>query len=162
MSDLQRMIESQAYLQREAFDREPATMTDEQRMTYVRENVLALENELHEALAETGWKPWATSNHINTEAYLDELVDAFHFFMNLMLATGKTPGELADYVYKKYAEKSIRNVMRQKTGYDGITGKCPGCGRALDDEAVRCVRVQRGDGFFIKCYPNDTMHKVSP
>ncbi len=100
----------------------------------MRLNVLALENEPHEALAETGWKPWATSNHINVERFHGELVDAWHFFMNLMLHSGMTAETLTTLYY---AKREI-NITRQNNGYTGVTEKCPGCKAAYDDPGVKC------------------------
>lgn len=108
--------------------------TPEERMEAIRINVLSCTDELHEALGETGWKPWATSNHLNTEAFKAEMVDAWHFFMNLMLHSGMT----ADDLYKGYLAKNAKNHQRQVDGYDGVSTKCPGCNRAYDDDAVQC------------------------
>lgn len=108
--------------------------TPAERMEAIRDNVLACTDELHEALAETGWKPWATSNHINTEAFKSEMVDAWHFFMNLMLHSGMT----ADDLYQGYIKKNAKNIQRQTEGYDGVSTKCPHCKRAYDDSAVEC------------------------
>jgi hypothetical protein len=112
----------------------PATMDADKQMEYIRTNVLALQDELHEMLGETGWKPWATSNHLNREAYLGEMVDAFHFMMNLMLVAGIGPIEF----FNAFIRKNARNSQRQEEGYDGVTGKCPVCRRAYDDVAVEC------------------------
>jgi NTP pyrophosphatase (non-canonical NTP hydrolase) len=112
----------------------PASMSEVDRMEYLRTQSLALTDELHEALAETGWKPWATSNHINRDAYAGELADVFIFFMNLMLVADITPSELLALV----KEKQTKNAKRQDDGYDGVTTKCPGCKRAYDDDAVKC------------------------
>jgi len=108
--------------------------TDEERMQAIRDNVLACTDELHEALAETGWKPWASSNHVNREAFHAELVDAWHFFMNLMLHSGMTATDL----YEGYVKKNAKSLQRQAEGYDGVTTKCPKCKRAYDDDAVKC------------------------
>lgn len=108
--------------------------TPEERMQAIRDNVLACTDELHEALGETGWKPWATSNHLNVDAFRAEMVDAWHFFMNLMLHSGMT----ADDLYRGYVAKHAKNHKRQDDGYDGVSTKCPGCKRAYDDEAVAC------------------------
>lgn len=108
--------------------------TPEERMQAIRDNVLACTDELHEALGETGWKPWATSNHLNVDAFRAEMVDAWHFFMNLMLHSGMT----ADDLYQGYVAKHAKNHKRQDEGYDGVTTKCPGCKRAYDDDAVKC------------------------
>jgi dimeric dUTPase (all-alpha-NTP-PPase superfamily) len=109
--------------------------TDAERMEAIRDNVLACTDELHEALGETGWKPWATSNHINTAAFHSEMVDAWHFFMNLMLHSGMT----ADDLYRGYVDKNAKNIKRQADGYDGVSTKCPDCKRAYDDDAVGCM-----------------------
>lgn len=106
-----------------------------EKMQAFRDNMMALFNELNEALDETGWKPWATSNHLNTEAFHSEMVDAWHFFMNLMLHSGMTPDDL----YVGYLDKQLKNRKRQADGYDGVTTKCPSCKRAYDDDAVKCT-----------------------
>ena len=108
--------------------------TPEERMAAIRDNVLACTDELHEAMTETGWKPWATSNHLNVEAFHSEMVDAWHFFMNLMLHSGMT----ADDLYQGYVKKNAKNIKRQADGYDGVSTKCPVCHRAYDDDVVLC------------------------
>lgn len=130
---------------KEVFDRQrsmqvmlgadPEELEGEARIDYIRTMVLALEDELHEALAETGWKPWATSRHINTEAFGGELVDAFHFLINLFLVIGWDESD----VINGYFLKSRRNEDRQRQGYDGVSGKCQVCKRALDDDATQCA-----------------------
>ena len=138
MSDsLKRMLDAQRALQVNSFKNDPATLTDEGAVEWIRWNTLALEDELHEALAEVGWKPWATSKHVNREAFIAELVDAWHFFMNLMLVVDCTAEEFAD----RYFAKHQLNAERQAKGYDGIAGKCTECKRALDDPAVHCTDV---------------------
>jgi hypothetical protein len=112
----------------------PADMDPETKMDYIRTQFLALADEQGEALGETGWKPWATSNHINRAAYLGELADTFIFFMNEMIVVDITPTELLDTV----RAKQRKNMKRQDEGYDGVSTKCPKCGRALDDDAVKC------------------------
>jgi dimeric dUTPase (all-alpha-NTP-PPase superfamily) len=111
------------------------SFTDSERMDAIRINMLALMDELHEAMAETGWKPWATSNHLNRDAFHSEMVDAFHFFMNLMLHSGMTASDLV----AGYMAKNAKNHKRQDDGYDGVSTKCPGCKRAYDDDAVKCT-----------------------
>lgn len=130
-----RMLEMQRALQLRYNDGKTIeSFTDEERMQAIRDNVLACTDELHEALAETGWKLWATSNHLNREAFHAELVDAFHFFMNLMLHSGMSANDL----YEGYLAKHAKNHKRQDDGYDGVSTKCPGCKRAYDDDAVKC------------------------
>lgn len=134
---LQDALNAQHQLQIRSFGQDPKQLTDEQKLEWIRWNVLALEDELHEALAETGWKPWAKSKHVSREAFVSELVDAFHFLMNLMLVVDCDADEFLD----KYFEKRGLNEKRQAAGYDGVTGKCPQCKRALDDVAVTCTEA---------------------
>lgn len=128
-------LEAQHQLQINSYGKDPASLTGEERAEFIRWNILAAEDELHEALAEVGWKPWATSRPLNYGAFKGELVDAFHFFMNLMLVAGIT----ADEFLTAYQVKREKNAKRQIEGYDGVTGKCKDCGRALDDAAVECT-----------------------
>lgn len=114
----------------------PASMTDEERIEFIRWNVLACTDELHEALAECGWKPWASSSHINREPFLHELVDAQLFLHNLMLAVvqpGESIDDLQRHIEAIVMERINRAINRQHEGYDGVTHKCPGCHRDLGD-----------------------------
>ena len=132
---LQEMFDLQGNLQRETYGSHPADITDpKERIQFLKDMNLALQDELHEFLGESGWKPWASSQHVNEEAAQGELVDAFHFFMNLCMAVNMTP----DMLFDKYKAKRLKNIKRQEEGYDGVSTKCPGCSRALDDEAVLC------------------------
>lgn len=139
---LSQMFKLQGDLQREAYGAHPADIEDvDERLQFIKDMILASEDELHEALGEVGWKPWATSRHINEEAFKGELVDLWHFFMNLAMAVNMTPDEL----YDRYIAKRLKNIKRQEEGYDGVKDKCPGCKRALDDDAVTCRKVEGHD-----------------
>jgi dUTPase-like protein len=128
------MLESQRLVQQE-YGHDFKTMTDEERMRYLTTMTAACTGELHEALAETGWKPWASSNHINREEWMGEMADAWLFFMNLMLAGGMTAQDLIE----RTAKKQDNSYKRIKNGYDGVSSKCPICRRAYDNEGVKCV-----------------------
>lgn len=93
----------------------PDEMVAPERTEYIRYNVLALLDEVHEALHEVGWKPWkrAGRDSLRREAFLSELADVHLFLMNLQLAAGLTPRELLDAIEAKIAE----NMRRQETGY---------------------------------------------
>lgn len=132
---LQHMLALQKKMQIESFGADPTQLTGPQRIQFTKDMKLALEAELQEAMDEIGWKPWATSRHFNEEAFKGEIVDAFHFFMNLMLVADMDAKEL----YDRYLAKRQKNIQRQLAGYDGVTGKCPACKRALDDDAVTCT-----------------------
>lgn len=131
----QTALDAQHELQVKSFGNDPKQLSDPEKLEWIRWNMLALMDELHEALAETGWKPWAKSKHVNRDAFVSELVDAFHFLMNLMLVVDCD----ADEFLAKYFEKRGINAARQAAGYDGVAGKCPECKRALDDTAVTCT-----------------------
>lgn len=135
MMSFEEALDAQLNLQINSFGSNPKELNDEQKVEWIRWNVLALEDELHELLAETGWKPWATSKHVNRDAFISELVDSFHFMMNLMLVVDCSAQEFLE----KYFIKRGINEKRQADGYDGIAGKCSHCHRALDDEAVNCT-----------------------
>jgi len=130
---LEAMYDAQHQLQVRAYGKDPTKLEGEEQIQFIKDMTLALTDELHEFLAETGWKPWATSRHVHTDLAKGELVDAFHFFMNLMLVIGMTPDDL----FNGYMEKRGRNARRQAEGYDGVAGKCSSCGRAIDDIAAK-------------------------
>lgn len=111
-------------------------MSVTERIEGIRIMVLAATAELHEALDETGWKPWATSKHINEEAAFGELRDAWQFLTNAMLlVTMNDPAHLTQRLYDALMDKLSVNYDRIDQRYDGITGKCKQCKRALDDPA---------------------------
>lgn len=149
------MFELQGNLQRETYGAHPSDIEEglvtidhyPRRIEFIKDMRLGIDDELAEFMGEIGWKPWATSRHINFEAAQGELVDAFHFFMNLCMAVDMTP----DMLFEKYKAKRLKNIKRQEEGYDGIAGKCPSCKRALDDTAVECHVVYfNNDGYRLK------------
>lgn len=134
---LQQLLNAQEDLQIKAYDGSPAGLlpgNPEGAIEFITWNVLALTDELHELLGEVGWKPWATSKHVNLTAARGELIDAFHFFMNLALVLNMDASDL----FLGYMKKHEKNIERQEEGYDGVSTKCPGCKRALDDDGVAC------------------------
>lgn len=138
---LSRMIELQRRLQTETYGHDFTSMSTQDRVNFIKENVLAMTDELHELLAETSWKPWAKSEFLNEEKAFSELIDAWHFMMNIMIAI--TPDisddHLANLFTASYFQKRDVNVQRQEDGYDGQSTKCPNCKRALDDVGATVV-----------------------
>lgn len=129
------MYTAQRRLQEESFGVLFDDQTDAARIKHIKENVLALTDELHELLGEMSWKSWQTGAYLNRDAAKKELVDAWHFFMNLMLHVGMTPDEL----FAGYMRKRAVNAQRQATGYDGVSTKCGECRRALEDVGLDVV-----------------------
>ena len=150
---LDKMFELQRELQLNTYGKDPGTLTGEERIQFLKDMHVAQIDEMHESLGEIGWKPWATSKHVNEAAMQGELVDEFHFFMNRCMAVGMTP----DMLYDKYVAKRAKNIARQEAagGYDGIAGKCPVCRRALDDDAVKCHVDAATETFTEFCCHND-------
>ena len=137
MSALDMILDSQRKLQKNSYGVDISTLDEEQRAQYIRDMSLALTDELHEALNETGWKPWATSRHFNRQAFIGEMIDVLHFWCNLVLVANVGEKEILD----AYFAKAEKNARRQMDGYNGVDGKCKTCGRAFDDAAVLCTPV---------------------
>ena len=152
---LVQMMAMQRELQTNSFGQDPVMLAGTDRIQFFKEMRLALEAELQEAMDEMGWKIWATSNHWTEDAVKGELVDAWHFFMNLLLVADMTPEEL----FERYMKKHNVNVVRQEHGYDGVSTKCPECKRALDDDAVTCHESVFPDEEF--CCHFDVMSDAS-
>lgn len=141
-TDLGDFLRSQLHLQTNSFGDDPRNLRGEALADYVMWNVTALSDELHEALQEIKWKPWLTTGRgqwVNRDAFLGELVDAFHFLLNLILASaadengGDMPGDLAHEFALRYQAKRRVNARRQSDGYDGTKDVD---GRATDEPVV--------------------------
>lgn len=69
--------------------------------------------ELCEMLENTKWKPWKKSSINNIKEIQKELIDVWHFLINLTLACNLEPNEL----YYEFINKNQENKERQKYGY---------------------------------------------
>jgi len=115
-------LQRQGTLQATAYNRSPAAMAGEDRVEFVRWNVLAGAKELMEMLDEVaGWKPWdtvhrgANAGSIDRDKFIEEGVDVLHFVANLLLTVGCTDRELSEV----YVAKQRTNRERQEVGYAG-------------------------------------------
>ena len=81
MSSLQMILDNQRKLQLKSYGVDVSALQGEERAAYIRDMSLALTDELHEALNETGWKPWASSRHLNKAAFAAEMIDVQHFWV---------------------------------------------------------------------------------
>lgn len=133
MGALQDMLETQSKLQFE-FDPRARTEDPQQTCEYIKDMCTALTAETVELLEETGWKPWTTSWHVNLNEARAEWIDAWHFLLNL--ANRLEMDE--EMIVEKYNVKAEINLQRIRNSYDGVTTKCPGCRRAMDDPATTC------------------------
>ncbi len=118
------IMRRQLVLQRESFGIDPVALTGKERDDYVRTMALALHVELDEALLEISWKPWASGTWFHREAFIMEMIDALHFWVNMILVATPNPSVVLD----TYLHKAEINARRQAEGYTG-EGKCPSCGR---------------------------------
>lgn len=136
-NSLQKMLNLQDEMQAETYGQGLRDLLPEDVPKAVEQatiNVLAATDELHELLAETSWKPWAKADYLRLEAARGEWIDAWHFMMNLANLLQLDAGEIE----RRYLRKRAKNIARQEAGYDGVSTKCPGCNRALDDDGVDC------------------------
>lgn len=69
--------------------------------------------ELCEMLENSKWKPWKKSSINNIKEIQNELIDVWHFIINLSLACNLDTETLV----KKFIEKNKENNRRQKNGY---------------------------------------------
>lgn len=97
-------------------------MSEKEKSSYIKEMMLWTSDEMSEALHELkfakGWSKkydsWTEDETAEKEdKFKDEMVDAFHFFMNILIAAGMDANEL----YERYIEKNKINILRQETGY---------------------------------------------
>lgn len=131
-----RWIDSTYDLQRRVYSHVlPIPENTNELADYVQVNALAAVDEIMEMLGEVGWKPWATPRGwLRREHFMKEGVDALHFIANMLCAAGVTDDEF----WEAYRAKQVTNSRRQELGYDGVSGKCPGCRRSYDDE-IECT-----------------------
>lgn len=118
---LELMLENQKQLQENTMGHKFQYMTEIGRARYIKDMILWTTDELHEALHELPYaKDWSKKydkpdydHEKQWKLFKEEMIDAWHFFMNIMLAAGFTPEE----IFKMYMEKSAINVERQQNGY---------------------------------------------
>lgn len=154
--ELSQLLELQHALQVESFGSDPLQLDPEARAQFLTWNAWALTDELSEVMGEVGWKPWATSRHVNVDAALGEMVDAMHFFANMALAIGGAAGMTTDEIAYRlstgYLKKRGVNAQRQREGYDGVSTKCPSCHRELSEVTMTFQEENRPDGTYTVSY----------
>ena len=115
-------LHSQLMEQRNAYDVHPGRMHGEERVEFIRWNVLAAHRELGEMLNSVdGWKPWQTirdnaGEFKDRDEFVEDAVDVLKFVGNLLLTAGVTDAELS----RVWDRKSRVNAKRQADGYAGV------------------------------------------
>ena len=121
MQELQTMFHMQSALQKRLGIDFAGDFTDVDRANFMRDHYVFLDQELQEALLEVPYfKPWKDYSQMSAEEkdiawgkVRMELVDAWHFMMNLMLMAGLSPTDLVSM----YTAKNKENHRRQDAGY---------------------------------------------
>jgi dimeric dUTPase (all-alpha-NTP-PPase superfamily) len=94
------MWDEQVSFQKNFFD--PESMTEEEKIRFTKENILALHRELGEVLNEIPWKIHrANEKNYDLENIQEELIDCFKFFMNVCIIWGMTPETFVEVFMKK-------------------------------------------------------------
>lgn len=76
--------------------------------------MFALTCELGEIGDEINWKSWKKKHKVvNMSNLRMELVDAFHFLLEIMIMCGMD----AETIYKEYGYKMVENICRQERNY---------------------------------------------
>lgn len=120
LNKLDHMLEMQAEFQKR-LDPNFFDKTLEERVAFIKEHSIHLNQEINEMLYELPFfKPWKDYRKMSVEEMQVamakarmELIDAWHFFMNLMLGLGFT----ADEFFEMYCIKNSENHKRQDEGY---------------------------------------------
>ena len=120
INHMKKMLEMQKELQ-EFLGTDFEDMSMEERVAYIKEHSIHLNQEINEALYELPYfKPWKDYSNVTEDevveglkSYKKEMVDAFHFFMNMLLAIDVTAEEFEAL----YMEKNAENFERQRRGY---------------------------------------------
>lgn len=90
--------------------------TDISLIQYIRLMFIGIVTEACEAIEQTDWKPWKKDTGVNTatsENFKEEIIDIWHFLINLTLASGMD----ADDVIQKFKAKNKINIKRQEDKY---------------------------------------------
>ena len=113
----------QLLLQRQSYGLDPRSLKGEERVEFLRWNILAAIRELTEMLDKVdGWKPWQTERatagewKVDSEQFVLEGVDVLHFIANLLLLANCTDTELSEL----WEWKQNENRRRQEEGYAGV------------------------------------------
>lgn len=86
---------------------------DVQSQVFRTEHSLALIVETSEFLQETPWKSWKQSGALHEARAKEELIDMWHFMINLSLSMGMSASD----VYQAFLSKHKVNINRQARGY---------------------------------------------
>lgn len=111
MSQLQEMFDKQQQFQ-EKLGNLPLQDLDHH-MDFLKEQAIALIDELMEAMREVPWKSWKKNQEYNVIEHNEEIIDMWHFLINISLAAGME----SDDIHGMFMEKNKINNQRQEDNY---------------------------------------------
>ena len=109
-ADLEKLFEMQRQLQAK-IDFTGIGLTQ-----YIRLMFIGIITEACEAIEQVDWKPWKKNTGINpiaSENFKEEIVDIWHFLINMTLASGMDAKELME----RFNTKNKINIKRQEDKY---------------------------------------------
>jgi len=94
---------------------------EKDRQEFINQMILACQEEVVEIMKETNYKNpeyvkfgWKKNQVFNELEYLEEIIDLWHFIMNLwIIKAGNTPEKFFEF----YCKKNNINLDRQKNNY---------------------------------------------
>lgn len=118
---LKQMLKMQKTLQESAYGYDFDEMDTKERVVFLKEMSIHVNQELNEMLYELPFfKPWKDYSKMTVEEQdvamtkaRKEFIDFMHFTLNLALGLGMS----ADDVFNEYYYKNIENYKRQEEGY---------------------------------------------
>lgn len=138
MSNFEHMLQMQQTFQ-ERLGTNFDSMTVRDRVAFIKEHSIHLNQEINEMLYELPYfKPWKDYTDVTEQDELEaimkarmELIDAWHFFMNIMLGLGFSE----EGFYEMYMAKNKENHRRQDVGYKaGMSYRNQSVAEVLFDE----------------------------
>jgi dimeric dUTPase (all-alpha-NTP-PPase superfamily) len=79
----------------------------------IRLMFIGIITEACEALENTNWKPWKKQSQLNIQNFQKEIIDLWHFVINLTIISGLN----SETLYNNFLEKNIINKKRQDNEY---------------------------------------------
>jgi len=86
---------------------------EQYRMDYFKDMFIGCITELCEVIENTAWKPWKKSSKTDLIKTRKELIDVWHFLINLSISAGLTP----ETIFNEFIKKNEINNRRQDNGY---------------------------------------------
>jgi len=120
MNELNQMFELQNNIQEKLGTWDKTNKSDSMKQQFINQMLLACQEEVIEIMRETAYKNsdlmefgWKKNQFMNVKLYKEEIIDLWHFVMNLWLVVGGTPEEF----FQEYKKKNNINLKRQEEGY---------------------------------------------